>query len=147
VTGISLFVFVLVIVLLAGVALTTLAFVGAHLLFRLFGKTSGLHQLAELYPTSWPPPGQVHKKQWVEVGGVRYANNAQVCATPEGLCLWVHPLFSSYQPARIPWGELKNPQPTTLYLRNAVRLTVGDPQVTTVVFTQRLVERLQPYLS
>jgi hypothetical protein len=133
-------------VLFTGLAITVLAFAGSYFLLRLFGKTSGLDQLAELYPASSPPQGQLHNKQWVAVGKVSF-NNADVCATPEGLYLWVRPLLSRYRPALIPWAELRDPQPAMLHLQRAVRLSVGSPQLTTLTCTQRLFETMQPYLD
>jgi len=66
---------------------------------------------------------------------------------PEGLYLWVRPFLGSYKPALIPWAELRDPQPTILALHQAVRLTVGEPPVTSIVFTAQFFERLKPYLQ
>jgi hypothetical protein len=59
----------------------------------------------------------------------------------------VRPFLGKYEPALIPWSELKNPQPTVLALRPAVRLAVGQPPLTTVTFTRQFYETLAPYLS
>ena len=147
VTGAATFLVVLGLVLLTGVALAVLAFFGSILLFRLLGRISGLERLAELYATSGAPECQMHKRQLVAVGGVGYAKNADVCATPEGLYLWVHPFLSHYQPVLIPWGELSDPQPTMLRLGSAVRLVVGDPKVTTITLTQQLYESICTYVA
>jgi hypothetical protein len=138
---------ILLLVLLVGAVLAVLAFGFSYLLFRLFGRTSGLDRLAELYPATGPPEGELHRKQRVAVGAVYYRNSADVCICPEGLYLWVKPFLGSYQPALIPWSEFREPRGAMLRLQQAVRLTVGDPEVTTVVFTQGLFDKLRPYLS
>jgi hypothetical protein len=138
---------ILLLVLLVGAVLAGLAFGFSHLLFRLFGRTSGLDRLAELYPATDPPEGELHTKQRVAVGAVYYRNTADICIGPQGLYLWVRPFLGSYQPAMVPWSEFREPREAILRLQQAVRLTVGDPQVTTVVFTRALYEKLRPHLS
>lgn len=76
-----------------------------------------------------------------------YANTADVGIMPQGLYLWVRPFLSQYEPALIPSNELTIPRPPLLALQGAVQLSVGDPPVTTVVFTQRFFERIGPFLD
>jgi len=76
-----------------------------------------------------------------------YRNAADVCICLQGLYLWVRPFLGSYEPTMIPWSEFREPRGTMLRLQQAVRLTVGDPAVTTVTFTRGLYEKLRPYLS
>ncbi len=78
---------------------------------------------------------------------VYYKNTVDVCVSPQGLYLWVRPFLGKYQPVMIPWSELRDPRGAILYWQKAVRLTVGDPAVTTVVFTRGLFEKMKPYLS
>jgi hypothetical protein len=138
---------ILALVLLAGVVLAGLAFGFSYLLYRLFGRTCGLDRLAELYPATGPPEGELHTKQRVAVGAVYYRNSADICICSEGLYLWVRPFLGSYRPVMVPWSEFREPRRTILRLQQAVRLTVGDPKVTTLVFTQRLYQKLRPYLN
>jgi len=128
------------------VVLVALPFVLSHLLFRIFGKTSGLNRLAELYPASHVPEGQLYERQWFAAGRVYYKRDAEVRLAPQGLYLCVRPFLGKYEPGLIPWSEIRNPQPTILALQKAVRLSVGKPEVTTVVFTQQLFERIKPHL-
>ena len=137
---------ILAIVLLGAVVLVALAFGGSYLLNQLFGRTSGLNRLAQLYPVDRQIEGEVYHRQKVAIANMYYANTADVGITPDGLYLWVRPFLSKYEPALIPWGELRNPQPTILALQSAVRLTIGDPQVTTIVLTRRLYESVSPHL-
>jgi len=136
-------------VVLAGVAvLVVLPFLLSHLLYRVFGRTSGLNRLAERYPAPPQPAGEAHRKEWVAVGKVYYRRDADIWLTAEGLRLWVRPFLGKYAPALIPWSEFRDPQPTVLALRPAVRLSVGNPLlITTVTFSRQFYEQLEPYLS
>ena len=127
--------------------LIVLPFLLSHLLFRLLGRTSGLSKLAELYPATAQPEGSELERQWLAVGKVYYRKDARVRVMPQGLHLWVRPFLGSYKPALIPWAELRDPQPAILALHQAVRLTVGEPSVTSVVFTSQFFERIKPYLQ
>ena len=77
---------------------------------------------------------------------ISYRRDAEVRLAPQGLYLRVRPFLGKCEPALIPWSELRNPQPTILALQKAVRLSVGKPEVTTVVLTQQLFDRIKPYL-
>jgi len=146
-TGLWMFILIPVLVLLAGLVLTGLAVGGSYLINQLFGRTSGLARLAGTYPVTEPPAGVLYKGQWVAVGGVNYMNKADVGVSQEGLYLWVRPLLAKYRPTLIPWKELRKPQRTIMSWQRAVRWTVGEPKIATVVFTESLVERMAPYLS
>lgn len=134
-------------VLFGGLAIAGLAFGLSHLLFRLFGRTSGLDRLATLYPAAHPPEGQVHRNQRIAVGSVYYKDTADICIGEQGLYLWVRPFLARYRPALIPWQAFTGARPTYLYWQSAVRLSVGDPAITSIVFTQGLYQRMKPYLS
>ena len=146
-SSLLMFLVIPVFVVLLGLVLAGLAFGFSYLLFKLFGRTSGLDRLGELYPAASPPEGETYRKQWVAVGPVYYKNTADVCIGPGGLYLWVRPFLGKYKPVMIPWSEFREPRPALLYWHKAVRLTIGDPEVTTVVFTQRLCEKTKPYLG
>ena len=134
-------------VVLLGLVLAGLAFGFSYLLFKLFGRTSGLDRLWELYPAMGPPEGEMYRRQWIAVGPVYYKDTADVGIGPRGLYLWVRPFLGEYKPVTIPWSEFREPRRALLNWRKAVRLTIGDPEVTTVVFTQRLCEKTKPYLD
>ena len=144
--GSLMFLVIPLLVLLVGALLAALAFGFSYLLFKLFGRTSGLDKLAELYPAAGPPEGEMHRKQRVAVGRVYYKNTADVCFGPPGLYLWVRPFLSRYEPVMIPWSEFGRSQRAILYGQRAVRLTIGDPPVTSVVFTERLVVKMDAFL-
>ena len=131
----------------AGVALlVVLPFLLSYLGFRRLGRTSGLNKLAEIYPASSQLEGGPLERQWVGVGKAYYRKDGRVRVLPEGLYLWVRPFLGSYKPALMPWNKLRDPQPTILALRQAVRLTVGDPAVTSIIVTAQFFERIRPYL-
>jgi len=63
----------LVVAGIAGVAvLIVLPFLLSYLLLRLFGRTSGLNKVAELYPATAQLGGSEQGRQWVAVGKVYY---------------------------------------------------------------------------
>ena len=135
-------------VLVLGALLTALAFGASYLLFKRLGKMSGIDKLTERYPAAQSPPqGEIHKKQWLGVGPVFFKNTTDICITPNGLYFWVRSFLSKYPPAIIPWGEFKEQSGALLAGRVAVRLVVGHPQVGTIVVTQRLFEKMKPYLN
>ena len=138
---------ILVGILLLGVVLTALAFGSSYLLFKLLGRTSGLSKLVELYPATEAPAGEMYSKQWIAVGQVYYKNTTDICIDQRGLYVWVRSFLSKYGPVMIPWDELKGARPAIMAGRRAVRLTVGEPEVATIVVTQQLMEKLQPHMK
>ena len=143
----KLFIMVIALVFAVGIILVGFAFGFSFLLFKLFGKLSGLDRLAAVYPADRVPEEGIHRKQRIAVGSVYYRNTAEIGVKAHGLYLWVRPFLSKYKPLFIPWRELSNPQPTVLALRRAVRLIVGNPQVTTIVITSQLFDKMRQYLS
>ena len=138
---------ILVGILLLGVVLTALAFGSSYLLFKLLGRTSGLSNLAELFPATGAPQGEMYSKQWIAVGQVYYKNTADICIDRRGLYVWVRSFLSKYKPMMIPWRELKGARPAIMAGRRAVRLTVGEPEVATIVVTQQMMEKIQPHMK
>jgi len=131
---------------LVGAVLVGVAFGASALLFKLFGHTSGLDKLAALYPATSPPEGPMYRRQWMAVGPVYYKNSADISVGPRGLYVWVRPFLAKYDPVLIPWTELRDPRGAILYWQRAVRLTVGNPQVTTLVFTEWLFREMSSFL-
>lgn len=130
----------------SGIVIAALACGLSFFLFGAFGRVSGLNRLAERYPATSRPEGQRLDKQTVQVGAVRYRRCVEVCISPAGLYLWVHPFASRYPPLMIPWGEFGRPQRTMIYWQSAVKMGVGAPPVTTVAFKQGLFAKFKPYL-
>lgn len=145
--GLLMFLGIPLLVLLLGAVLTGMAFGFSALLFKLFGRASGLDRLGELYPVANPPVGMMFKRQYAAVGQVYYKNSADVCICPEGLYLWVRPFLGKYKPVLIPWREFKESRKAILYWQQAVRLTVGNPPVSSLVFKRGLFREMMPYLT
>ena len=143
----ELFVKVIALVLGVAIVLVALTFGFASLIFRLLGKLSGLDRLAHLYPAEYVSAENLFSKQRIGVGSVYYRNSADIGISSHGLYIWVRSYLSKYKPVLIPWNELKDPQPTILALRNAVRCKVGNPKVTSIVLLRPLFEKIKPYLK
>lgn len=122
-------------------------------LFRLF--SGGWTTLAERYPATGPPVGEIHTGQHLQVGAVRWRFCVTVCAMPEGLYLAVQPRqklaravgLGKDQPALlIPWSELRENGRAMLYWQQAARFSVGEPPVGTILLMARIVESFRGYL-
>ena len=142
-----LFFAVILLVAAVGVVLAGVALAATYLMQQLLGRGSGLARLAAKYPAPEVPVGELYRRQWVAVGPVSYWNTGVVAFGKQGLYLWVRPMLSRYRPVLIPWGEIRGARQTILALQRAVRFTVGDRQVATVVFTEWLFEKMRPYLK
>ena len=128
--------------LLAGLAVFIVA-----LLMRLSGRASGWAELAKQYPAGDPPAGQEFARETVRVGMVRYRHSVKVILAPQGLWLSMQLKMAKFPPLFIPWGEIKGTQKTSLYARNAVQLSIGEPSVATIVVYKQLFEAISPYLA
>lgn len=133
--------------ILLGVAvLTALPFLLSWAMMRWFGNISGLKRLAQHFPAAAPPEA-LYRKQRIAVGRVYFYRNAEIGITDRGLYLWVRPFLAKYAPLLIPWRELHNPQATLLRLIRAVRLTVGNPEVSTLTFTEDFFREIRGRLA
>lgn len=128
-------------------ALIALPFVLSRLFFRLYGKMNGLYRMGAAFPAPGEPSGRVHKGQTVGVGQVLYRRDADVAFSGEGLYLWVRPFLGKYPPALIPWSEVHGPKPAILALRQAVRISVGRPEIASIVLMQPLFDEARPHLT
>ena len=69
---------------------------------------------------------------------------------PKGL--YLHPknlwLWGKYAPVFVPWSQLKAPRPGHIYLGwQAMELSIGDHEVTTVTFPLNLYRQMTVYLE
>ena len=80
--GLLLFLVIPLIVLVVGATITVLAFGGSALLYKLFGRMSGLDELAAFYPAPDPPQGDCYPRQVIQVGPVRYRYSTEVWVNP-----------------------------------------------------------------
>ena len=142
-----LFLAIPILVLVVGLTLTGVAFGASALMFKLFARISNQDELAARYPAANPPEGRMYRRQCMAIGPVYHRHSVDVCIGPRGLYFWPRPFLAQYDPVMIPWTELRDPRGAVLYWQPAVRLTVGNPEVTTVVFKERLFREMRPYLS
>jgi len=119
----------------------------SRVLFRVFGNRSGLHALMESYPTTQSPVGLILRREWLAVGRVYYGNRSDIAIEQDGLYIHERSLLSNYEPMLIPWADISNPRTAVLALRRAVRFSVGNPQIATLVVTAIVFEHIRPHLS
>jgi hypothetical protein len=123
-------------------------FLGIQVLSTLFARGGGWAKLAERFPAATPPQGERRTMQTVELGGlVRYRWCVTVVMSPRGLYLALaSPILPKHSPMLIPWSEVKGVRCARLYWWLAVRLTIGEPPVSTITVWLRLFEAMRPYL-
>lgn len=103
----------------------------------------GWRTLRSQFPTDREPTsGRAFHRETVQVGLVRGKRSTTVIVAPEGLYLRA-PLLGT---ALVPWKALYDPTPTTLFWRDAVRLSAGSP-ASTIVVRHPLFEAIRPFLS
>jgi hypothetical protein len=110
--------------------------------------------LAKVYPAAAEPAGTKLTQQVVKVGSVRWRWSMTVVLGPQGLYLkpelrlglpW---FFGAYPPLLIPWAQFKSPRKGRIYIGwQAVELSIGDPQVSTITFPLDLYRRISVFLS
>ena len=138
---------ILLLVLLIGVVLSSMAVGFSFLLFKAFGRSSGLEKLWKKYPALEVPEGEKYMRQWVAVGMVYFKRSAEVVISSKGLYLWVKPFLSKYKPVLLPWKEINHPRESLMYWGKAVRVAIGEPPITSLVFRENLFNKMIPYLG
>ncbi|MBI4766116.1 MAG: hypothetical protein HY787_16210 [Deltaproteobacteria bacterium] len=125
-----------------------LVFLLPKVLKNIGGQGRGWTTLAEHFPTASQPPGELLKRQTIEVGQVVYKRCVRVGITPQGLYLDVNLPFSSrLKPLLIPWEMVKGVREGTLYWEKTRILSIGEPEIGTISFFSTLVEKARPYLK
>lgn len=115
---------------------------------RLFAG-SGYAQLAERYATATEPVGQRFERQTVELGEhSRYKRCTRIVVTREGLYVKVMQVMLGGHPAvLVPWSDITAVKPVALYLKEARRLTVGDPPVGSITVWMSIFSVVEPFLA
>jgi hypothetical protein len=94
---------------------------------RAFNKL-GYDSLAERFPGTDQPQGQLWENRCVQFGSMRYDWCVTIVAAQEGLWLRARPPLQGLQrPIFVPWTEIREARSTMLYWRQAVRLVCGEP--------------------
>ena len=109
-------------------------------------NVSGLSKLFEHYPATHDPGGVSQIKQTVKFGVVRYRKCVTVRFVIEGLFLWVRPPLGRYKQLLIPWDEIKRVGGTSLYGRQGVHMSIGDPEVGEITVYRDLFELIRTFL-
>jgi hypothetical protein len=125
-----------------------LLFLLPKILKNLSGRGGGWTRLAEHFPAPSQPPGELFKKQTVEVGRVVYKRCTTVGITPQGLYLEGNLHFASrLKPLFIPWEVVKEVREGSLYWEKTRILSIGEPEIGTISFFSTLFEKASPYIK
>jgi hypothetical protein len=111
-----------------------------------FAKVGCLGKLSHHYPATHDPGGVSHTKQTVKVGVVRYRKCVTMRFGTEGLFLWVCPPLGRQGRLLIPWDEIKQVRGTSLYGRQGVRMSIGDPEIGEITVYRDLFELVSTHL-
>lgn len=111
-----------------------------------FAKVSGLNALAEHYPATHDPGGVSQTRQTVKIGVVRYRKYVTISIGTEGLFLWVRPPLGGQGRLLIPWDAIKQIREASLYGRQDVHMSIGDPEVGEITMYGDLFERVRTHL-
>ena len=128
-------------------ALAGVAIVLVILVMRFAGRADGWAELARRYSAGDPPVGQEYDLQTVRVGKVRYRRSVRVIVASQGLWLSMQLKWARFAPIWVPWSDVHGVRQTSLYGRNAVRLSIGDPPAPAIVVYAGLFEAISPYLA
>ena len=107
--------------------------------------SGGWTELAARFATDLPPPRLLAERVSVMVGPVAWKNCVAVGVGPDALFLAVEvPLLGAMgkRPLKIPWSEIGDGGPTTLYWKAARLLVVGRPTLATVTLPGALRDEL-----
>lgn len=113
----------------------------------IFSKVSGLNKLSEHYHAANDPGGVNQTKQTVKVGVVRYRRCVTVGIGRDELFLLVSPPLGRECKLLIPWNEIRQVKKATLYGRQGVHMTIGDPVAGGITMYRELFEQLRRNLS
>ena len=146
-TNILVVFFILAFIGVMFLVLAGFAFFAVRLVIRLSLRGSGWAELAQHYAAGEPPAGQEFAWQTIRVGSVRYRHCARVIVAPQGLWLSNQLTLTKFPPLFIPWNEVKGTQRTSLYAREAVQLSIGEPSATTIAVYAQHFEAMSPYVG
>ncbi len=112
----------------------------------LFGWLSGWNRLAARYGCRAPEGVWTFLHESVRVGPVRYRRIVKAGLGPEGLFLSISSIVW-HKAICIPWTEIGDFQPETFYRRACMRMSVGKPQISTLLLSPDLYRAMHPYLA
>lgn len=118
------------------------------MLRHIFLKQSKLPEITRCYPAEHQPEGMALEKQTIEVGkSIRFRKCTRVRISETGLYLAIRVMYGKRFVFLIPWSEFSHVTETRLYGVNALNLSVGTPEITSIKVYQDLFLRIKPYLS
>ena len=140
--------FLILVIATSALALVGLVICFVYFLRRIFLNQSGLSKLVNSYPVENRPEGMVFEKQTVGLGrSVRFRKCARVCISRAGLYVAIKVIFGRRVALLIPWREFSIVTETRFYGLNALRLSVGEPEITSIRIYSALFSKIKPFLN
>jgi hypothetical protein len=112
----------------------------------LFGRLSGWNRLAARYGCRAPEGVWTFFRESARIGPIRYRRIVKAGLRPEGLFLSISSIVR-HKAICIPWAEFGDFQPEKLYWRPCMRMSVGEPQISTLLLSADLYRAMHPYLA
>jgi hypothetical protein len=112
----------------------------------LFGRISGWNRLAAQYGCKAPEGVWTFFRESARIGPVRYRRIVKAGLRPEGLFLSISSIVR-HKTICIPWAEFGGFQSEKLYWRDCMRMSVGKPQISTLLLSTDLYRAMYPYLA
>ena len=111
-------------------------------------KQSKLPEIARRYQAEHQAEGMAFEKQTIELGkSIRFRRCTRVRISETGLYLAIKVMYGKRFGFLIPWSEFSHVTETRLYGMNALNLSVGIPEITSIKVCQDLFLRIKPHLS
>jgi len=107
-------------------------------------RSLGGNSLARGYAAAAEPLGRRFTGQTIAIGAVRHRLSGTVVIGPAGL--YCKGAIVS-QPALIPWADVRSARDSRIFLKPAVELSIGNPEVGTITVYPELFEPMRPYLA
>lgn len=119
-----------------------------HIVGKLISSLGGWQNLSSLYSTNEVMPTHVLHKQTLQVGSTIYNRCVDVGFSEDALFLKRTDIVAGSQskPLRIAWTDIKAVNPTKLHWKNAIEMTLRDPQNTKITMYSELFEAMRPSL-
>ncbi len=112
---------------------------------KLFNKL-GYDSLSTQFSGGPEPQGQRWERTCAMFGGVQYKWCVTVVVAQDGLWLQAKPPLQGDQaPIFLPWREIQQAQPATLYWQKAVRLVCGRTEMANLTLWQSIWRIAEPY--
>ena len=95
----------------------------------ILSRMGGWGRIAAAFPRRHAPIGRKYSMCSAVVGFVKYNNCMTITSSAEGLDIEPWKILIAHKPFFIPWTEIHNPEPNTMFTIKRIRFDVGSPAI------------------